>query len=439
MLAVGSGFAQAPAAQKKAPAATTTGRWPIEKLVIEGNHNFSVEQVLTVAALRTGQTVGRPELEAAKDRILACGAFDTVSYKFVEGSGKGYVATFTLTEVEQVYPVRFDNLHVSERELVAALKAKDPLFEQGKLPATQPVFARYQKWVTEYLKSKGVEEKISLSVEPDRPGEYVISVHTGRDLPVVALISFVGNQVLTQEKLQDAVLASAVGMPYTEDRFREALNAGLRPLYEARGRVRVSFPSIKTEPNKDVTGLNLTITVDEGEVYKLGAVTIDGATPIKPEELIKTGDFKAGEIANFDKINEGLARMKKALHHDGYLNGQITTRRAIDDEKRTIALTLWIDAGAMYTMRKLTITGLDLNAEAEINRIWTLKAGKPFNPDYPSLFLTKIQEQGMFDNLQGAKADYKVNESDHSADVTLTFKGGASPAGRGGRGGRGEW
>jgi outer membrane protein insertion porin family len=443
MLFAGWGFAQtAPPAQKKAPV-MVDGRWPIEGIKIEGNHNYSVQQVLAIARLRVGQVVGRTEFDAARDRLLASGAFDTVSYQFTPEVGtKGFVATITLTEIEQVYPVRFDDLHVSERDLTATLKAKDPLFADGKLPASQPVFHRYQKWVEEYLAAKGITEKIIGGVIPDRPGEYVISFHPDRPLPAVALIFFKGNRVVPLEKLQDAMQV-AVGMPYTEDRFREALNAAVRPLYDARGRVRVSFPSLKTEPSKDVTGVNVTVTVDEGDTYKLGTVNIDGPTPLKPEALLHEGEFKTGELANFDQVNDGIDRMRKLLKRAGYMNADITTRRAVNDDKRLVDLTLWVEAGTQVMMRKLTIVGLDLDAEAEINRIWTMKPGKPFDPDYPDLFLKTVKEEGLFDNLSKTKADVKIDDKAHVADVTLTFTGGTPPPatkgrGRGGRGGY-EW
>jgi outer membrane protein insertion porin family len=440
VLAQGLGFAQGPQpVQKKGPAAPAPARWPIESLKVEGNHSYSQQQVLAVAALRVGQVVGRSEFDAARDRLLASGAFDTVSYKFApEADTRGFVATFTVTEIEQVYPVRFDELHVSERDLTATLKARDPLFAQGRLPASQPVFQRYVKWVQEYLAEHGIEEKIIGSVVPDRPGEFVISFHPDRPLPSVALIHFQGNQVVTAAILQDAIQGVAVGMPYTEDRFRDALNASVRPIYEARGRVRVAFPNIKTQPNKDVSGLDVTVGVDEGETYNLGKVAIEGPTPLKPEELLKEGDFKTGDLANFDKINDGLEHIKKALRHAGYMNAQVTTRRGIDDDKRTVALTLWVDAGTQFTMRKLTVVGLDLDSEAEINRIWTMKPGKPFNPDYPDLFLKRVKDEGLFDNLGKTKAEYKINEQDHTADVTLTFGGAPPPpTGAGRRGGRG--
>jgi hypothetical protein len=88
-------------------------------------------------------------------------------------------------------------------------------------------------------------------------------------------------------------------------------------------------------------------------------------------------------------------------------------------------------------MGKLKLVGLDLDSEAEVNRIWTMKEGKTFNPDYPDYFLNRIKEQMLFEGLGETKAETKVDEKRHVADVTLTFRGedpSKQPGRRGGRG-----
>src|SRR5437667_11391495 len=50
--------------------------WPLETLKVEGNHNYTAAQILAVAGLRIGQTVGKPEFEAARERLAATGVFD---------------------------------------------------------------------------------------------------------------------------------------------------------------------------------------------------------------------------------------------------------------------------------------------------------------------------------------------------------------------------
>ncbi|MBZ5729123.1 MAG: hypothetical protein LAP87_29620 [Acidobacteriia bacterium] len=433
------GFAQSrparPAQKKIETPAPAANRWPIQSLAVEGIQNYTREQVLAVAGLKIGQLAGKAEFEAARERLVASGAFETVGYKFApDANGGGYAASFQVTEVATAYPVRFEELGVADGDVESLLRARDPLFSMARLPATQAVIDRCVKWIEEYLAAKGPHEKLAGRVTPVTADQFAIVFRPARNLPAVARVSFDGNQVVPQRVLQEAIHGVAIGAPYTEDRFRELLNAAVRPLYEARGRVRVSFPKIRTEPDKEVEGVQVYVTVDESQSYDLGKVQIEGPSPLKPDDLLKAGDFKTGDVANFDRVNEGLERIRKAVRHAGYLQAKVTSERRIGDAKRTVDVALHIDAGPQFTMGKLTIVGLDLDAQAEINRIFTLKAGKPFNPDYAEFFLAKVREEGLFDNLGETKSEYKVNDQDHTADVTLRF-GGSNPSSKPGRGG----
>ncbi len=453
------GFAQtAPAKKKgaaKAPAKAAAkketpppNQWPVETLAVQGNRRYSSAQVLAIAGIAVGQQAGKPEFEAARDRLIATGAFETVGYKFEPGSGKqGYVASFQVTEVEPAYPVRFEELGVADAELQALLLGKDPLFATGTVPATKPLMERYTGWIQEYLATKGITEPIVSKVVqgnavPGKSEEFAMLFRPARNLPAVAQVTFSGNKVMPQGALREAVHLAAVGSPYTESGFRELLNQAVRPVYEQRGRVRVAFPEIRTEPVSDVEGVHVYVKVDEGESYALGKVEIAEPSPVEARTLLKTADIKTGDVANFDRVNEGLERIRKAVRHAGYLDGKVTTERKINDEKKSVDVMVKIDAGALYTMGKLTIVGLDLNGEAAILKMWGLKEGKTLNPEYPDLFMVRVKEEGLFDGLGETKAEMKVDAVKHTADVTLRF-GAADPTKkpgrRGGRGGIGGW
>lgn len=438
MLAAVGGFAQ----PRKAAAGAVT-RWPIENLLVEGTRIYTPAQVLAVAALKVGQVAGKPEFDAARDRLVATGAFETVGYKFAPaGGGKGYTATFQVTEIEQSYPVIFEDLHASALELNEVLKAKDPLFASGRLPATQPVLEKYNRWIEAFLVAQGADAKLKVTgnVTALSPNEFAIVFRPVGDPPVVALVTFRGNTVIAQDVLHEAISGSAIGTPYTEDRFRDVLYSSIRPLYEARGRVRVTFPEVRTEPTTDVKGLHVFVTVNEGESFNLGSLVVEDPTPVSGASLLKEANLKTGDVADFDKVNASLEVMRKAVRHAGYLNAKVVFERKLDLGKNAVDLTFHIDAGPQFSMGKLDMKGLDLEGEAEIKRIWTLTEGKPFNPDYPDFFLNRIKEGGLFDHLGATKADIKPDEKRHVADVMLTFGGDAgkqAPSRRGGRGGRG--
>lgn len=407
-----------------APAAPAPAKWPVETLNVEGNRNYTREQVLAVAGLKVGQLAGKPEFEAARDRLTATGVFETVGYKFEPAPSKqGFVATFQVTEVEPAYAMRFEELGVPDQEIESLLRARDGLYASAKLPATKPVIDRYTRWIQEFLASKGLTEKIVGKVSQLAADQFAIVFRPARNLPAVAQVTFQGNQVVPQGVLREAVNGTAIGSPYTESGFRDLLNHAVRPVYEQRGRVRMSFTEVRAEPVSDVEGVHVFVKIDEGQSYELGKVAIVEPSPVDAAVLLKAGDFKTGDVANFERVNEGLEKIRKAVRRAGHLDAKVTSGRSIDDARKAVDVAVHIEPGAQYTMGKLTIVGLDLHGEAEITRIWTLKEGKTLNPEYPDYFLNRIKEEGLFEGLGAAKADLKVDAQKHTADVTLTFTG----------------
>src|SRR5690349_9994678 len=70
---------------KPAPAAPATAEgapWPIETLSVVGIHNYTADQILAVAGLHPGDTAGKAEFEAARERLMATGVFATAAYRF---------------------------------------------------------------------------------------------------------------------------------------------------------------------------------------------------------------------------------------------------------------------------------------------------------------------------------------------------------------------
>jgi outer membrane protein insertion porin family len=435
MLAPACGFGQTKAPARKTeppkittPAAALAAKYPIATLAVEGNQSYTSEQVLAVTGLKVGQLVGKEEFEAAHGRLVATGVFETVGYRFApDPNGSGYDATFRVTEVETL-PVRFQELGVPDGEIEAMLRARNPLFSMDKLAANRQVVDRHTAWIQEYLATRGITEKIAGGVAP-WPEKLAVVFRPAKNLPAVAQVTFEGNQALSQEALRAAIAPAAVGAAYTEEKFRELLDSSIRPLYEAHGHVRVTFPKLRTEPATGVVGVHVFVTVDEGDDYKLGKVAMAGPAPLRPQDLIKAGEFKTGEAANFDHVNEGIEKVRKALRHAGYLDAKVTADRDVHDAEKTVDLALRVDAGAQYAMAKLTVTGLDLNGEAEIKRIWSIKEGQPFDADYPDHFLATVRQQAMFDNLGETKPETQVDQQKHTVDVTLRFAG--APKGQG--------
>ena len=183
------------------------------------------------------------EFDAARDRLAACGFFESVGYQYKPSAdGSGFNATFEVKEVEQSYPVKFDRLPKPDKELLAVLEKSDPLFGE-RVPGTAVLLAKYAK-VLEGV----VGEKVVGKVTAEGPNDLRIVFQPAKLPPSIAEVKFLKNEVLPQATLQKAISGTAVGAVWEEKRFRQILDASIRPLYEARGRLRIDFPKVTVEP-----------------------------------------------------------------------------------------------------------------------------------------------------------------------------------------------
>jgi outer membrane protein insertion porin family len=399
----------------------TAGRWPIETLRVEGNRHFPSGRVLAVAGLKIGQMAGKAEFEAARDRLIATGLFETVGYRFAPGpDGKGYAASFQVVEVEPLYPVRFEDLGAPDSEIAAHLASKDPLFG-GKIPGTAAVLERYARGIEAALAARGREEKVVGKVAATKPDEFEVLFRPARPLPRVAQVTFTGHEAVETRALQEAINGVAVGAAYKEETFRQLLNSSIRPLYEARGRLRVEFPKVSAEAAKDVDGLNVAVEIAEGGEFELAGVRVEGAEGFEPEELLKTAKLATGETANFDEVNEAAGRVRRLMHRNGFMRAATTVEREVNDAEKTVSVAIRVEEGPRFTFGKLEIRGLDLHGEAAIRKLWAPEPGRPFNVEYPDFFLERVREDLVFDNLQNTRAATSINEEERTVDVTLFF------------------
>ncbi len=431
-LLLGQSPARKTAAKKKASASAPTavpapvrkGPFPLQSIRVEGLKVLQPEQVIAASGLAVGTPAGEQEMDAAMQKLLTCGYFDRVAYRY-EPAGEGYALTWQVQEASVFYPVKFFDLPVKEDEAKKLLRDFDPLFGP-KIPATQEVLQRYAREINRKLGLKVEGEELRGKVTANDKGELLVEFRAERPLPTIYKVDFKGNKLLPSEELRPPASASASGLIYDEKTFREVLDKRIRPLYEARGRLRVAFPKIETKPSPGLNAVDVMVTVEEGEEYKLRGVKLEGVGQ-SADELLSAGEFQTDLTANMSSVADGGKRVEKAVRRQGFLDVKISEERKIDDEKKVVDVTFIIEPGERYTFDRVDIKGLDIITEPAIRKMWTMKTGSPFNPEYPDYFLDKVRNDGVLDNLGDTRSRYDVNEINHTVVVTLTFKGAPPP------------
>lgn len=407
-----------PAAPKPA-VADLNQPFPLREIAVRGNASFAAAQVIELSGLSQGQVVSKKDFDAAQQKLLATGLFETVAYRFEAIPGaQAYRATLEVKEIAQLFPYRFEAIEADAKEMRAFLRSREPLFTD-QIPATEPVLKKMAALVEEFLRAKDKPVQVVGRLMPDASNRMEV-VFQPSSLPAVAEVQFHGSKALTNPMLQQAIAGTAIGALYTENRFRQILEATIRPLFEAEGRLRVTFPKLETAPAADVKGVIVTVHVNDGPIYKLRSIALGGAMS-EDEGLLKAGRFREGEVANMTAVQEGAKNMERVLKRRGFLKAESKIERKIDDQAKAVDVVIHVDPGQQYRMGMLIIKGLDVETEPHIRKLWALKPNQPFDVEYPDLFLSKMPEY--LDSLGKTKSVVEPDPGTLKVDVTLFFEG----------------
>lgn len=400
--------------------------YPLIRLTVQGNRHFTPEQIMAAAGLKLGQPVSKETFDAARDRLMESGGFESVGYEFKPSAGKnGYDATFDVAEVALLYKFRFEDLPAQDDRLRTLLRQQEKLFGD-EIPATPEVLNRYNGVLTKFLEGK-IEVIGRLSY--DLPGPPTILFRPAGDRPRISQIHFTGNESVPSTQLFNTFSGVAVGKEFSEDTVRRLLDLNIRSLFEARGKLRVAFPKITAAPAKepDVVGVAVDITIEEGPDFKLGTVRYAGAATTQAKELDSLAKWRKDQVVNFEEIKANVDRITRQFKSKGYLHAESRVDRAVNDKEQIVDLVVEVKTGQIYTYGKLDIRGLDLYGEPAVRKVWGAREGTPFDPEAPEAFLKETQT--MFDDLGSTSSETKVNEAARTVDVTLVFTGTKNPGG----------
>ena len=434
VMAAGILWAQAPPAKRPAPRkpaappaeATDPAHWPIKELRVEGAKFYTPAQVIQASGMKLGDLATQANFERARDRILATGFFESFGWRFEPAPAPGsIIATFDIVEPATFLPWSLERLPLERAEAEARLKRDFPMLHE-KLPPTEGLLGRMAASLQTMLAAKGVTEVVTGRVALVGTDQVTVMFGPKTPPPNVAEVRFTGARVIDPRYLAKAMADVAIGTPYIEANFRLFLDNQIRAMYDAVGRLRVSFPKLTVEPSKTVKGVVVTVQVEEGEPYQLDKVEVRG-TSLPPEDIQEQGQFKTGELVSFSELGKGIIRVLDQLKQEGFIKASYKATRQLDDAKKTVAVFVDVDPGPQYKFGTLMIKGLDLESEPFVRKLWAMKPGDPFKGAYPNTFLNQIRDRGILDNLGDTKAEVTPNDKTLLVTVTLILKGGPDP------------
>ena len=408
----------ASAADKQSEPATDS--FPLRAVHIIGNSTFSDEQVLGATELKIGETVTPFDFQKGLKRLGDSGVFESLEFRY-GAQGDGYQVTFQVTELRELYPVRFEGMDEPPEQLHQLLREKVPLYT-GKAPPDGPMIKLIGSILEHHRVQQGKEAKVIGRLVPrgESEDEFDLVFQPPSAVKTIAFVTFQNTGELSALDLQRRFNQAAMGVPFSQPRLKELLRHNVRPLYEAKGRLGVVFCPCTAEPDPETAGILVQVHVEQGPLYQFGSIGFARNSSLDTNELAGLVGFRGGETADMSLVEKALADIEQRMQAVGYMRVFSRYDRNIREQDRQVDVLIEVRLGALYRFGKLTITGLDIEGEAAVKKRWIFALGDPFNASYPHAFLKRVR--GMFDNLSKTDSKISINEEEKSVDVELIFQ-----------------
>jgi outer membrane protein assembly factor BamA len=287
------------------------------------------------------------------------------------------------------------------------------------MPQNERAVAYYQHAIETWLRQKNRQDQIVMKDESDLSRGTMAVVFVPASLPKIGEVVFAGNEALDNATLQRALVKVAPGQDYTDRLFRRMLELNLRPLYDEKGRLTMSFTHIAiADPTAATSTIN--VEINEGPAWTLGKVELAGDR-LPVDEMKKATQFPEGKLANWKQIQACIGKMEVLLRRDGYLNVTSKPDRSFHEKENTVDLTIQVRKGLQFLFAGLQINGFSPELEQKARKLWKLAEGAPMDAAYATEYV-----HSMLDSLRvqvkSISSSLHVRPGTNLVDVVLSFQ-----------------
>jgi outer membrane protein insertion porin family len=397
-----------------------------ETIEVQGNRRIDAETVRSYFHATADGRFDAAARDAALKSLLETGLFDTVT---IDRAGDRLIVH--LTEAPVLDRVAFEgNKKIKDTELEAVVQSK----ARGTLQR-----AVVQADVGRVMEAYRHAGRNDIGVAPqiiDRGNGRVdlVYVVTEGAKTTVRRIDFVGNHVIGKRQLAAVIKTSATnvlsfltgGDDYDPDRIA-ADREQLRLYYRSKGYADASVTSAKAEYDPAIHGFTLTFTIDEGERYHFGDVSVVCNVPgLDSEKLRRLLVARSGAMFDgnaLDKTDEVLAIELSKL---GFPFAQATPRTTRDAAARRIDVAFTIDQGPRTYVERIDIHGNTRTRGYVIRREFDIAEGDAYNKSLIDRAERRLKNLNYFktvkiSRLPGSAADRVVLDVEVAEQSTGDF------------------
>jgi outer membrane protein insertion porin family len=441
--------------------AQQAGGMKIQRIEFVGNRRVRTDTLKARIFSREGDRYTEETLRRDFQALWNTRFFEDIRLRVADSPflPNGKIIIFEVKERPQIRRIRYDGIHsVSESDILDRFKERkvglsvESQFDPTKIKKAEVV-------LKELLGEHGRQfAKVTPQYERIASSNAVILVFRIAEGPKVKVgkIKFTGNRAFSDRKLIRAMRhdrpyaiplyfwnLTVLTKTYDREKLSEDLEVGIRGLYRGNGYFKVSVGEPILE-NVEIEGhrlgvpliagkthgkaVNITIPIQEGERFRMGALKIVSADPdkalsLKVDALKAAFPLKPGDIFSTEKVRKALETYGKIYGEYGFIDFTPEPDTEVDDANKIINLTLRFDEQKQYYVRRIDFVGNTATRDKVIRRELMIDEGQLFNKRLWELSVLRLNQLDYFDKIEADKAaEIMRNNKEGIVDITLKVK-----------------
>ncbi|MER9350174.1 outer membrane protein assembly factor BamA [Mesorhizobium sp. M0227] len=351
----------------------------VSRVEVSGNQRIDAETIRNYITIKPGKAFSSSDIDGAVKALFGTGLFSDVQINQV-----GSTLVVKVAEYQVVNQVLFqNNKKLKDNALAAAVQLKPRgTFSQATLDAdVESVKAAYRR-----IGRDDVTVTTQVMQLGDNRVNVVFNIAEG-DRTQIAAINFVGNSAYSSRRLSDIINTKRSSWVsfilrddvYDDDKLR-ADQELLRRFYYNHGYADFQVVSAVGELDSATNKYTVTITVQEGDRYTFGDVSVESSIPeVDGKSLESVIETHKGDVYNAKNVEDSIIALTEKVAGSGYAFAQVTPRGDRNFENHTISVVYTIDQGTKAYIERIEIRGNDRTRDYVIRREFDVSEGDAFN------------------------------------------------------------
>ncbi len=354
-----AGILLAVAAAGPRPAVAQQEALVVRGIRVEGLQRIAEGTVFNYLPVNIGDRIDQGRIREAIRAVYGTGFFRDVEMRWEDGTlvvvvaERPSISDFTITGNKDI---KTEDL---EEPLARIGLKKGRTFNQSVLEEVE------QSLVDQYFSRGKYSASVKAEVKelPDNKVDIAITIKEG-DRARIRQINIVGNDSFSDEDLLERFelrTPNWLSFIRQDDRYsREALSGDLeklRSFYMDRGFADFGIESTQVAISPDKRDIFVTINLQEGERYKISDVRLGGELVLAEAQLNPFVRIKPGQTYSQQLITQSADLIRLRLSEEGYAFATVEPVPELDREKKTAAITLYVEPKNRVYVRRINFNG----------------------------------------------------------------------------------